>query len=124
MKQLNLMVITAFAAIVTLSGSVLADPPRVQGPTPSGQSLDQVREQTRTQQREDAKLKKMKRLVAKKYRISEAEVERNMQPPKPRPKKVDTGSIRQRSTYGDRFRSFNLPGYVLPDPRRLRPLER
>ncbi|MEH6628524.1 MAG: hypothetical protein V7739_18960 [Motiliproteus sp.] len=124
MNKLNLVVISAFAAIVTFSGPLLADPPRVQGPTPSGKSLDQVREQTRTQQREDAKLKEMKRLVAKKYRISETEVERHMQPPKPRPKKVDTGSLRQRSTYGDRFRPFNLPGYVLPDPRRLRPLDR
>ncbi len=127
MKKINLVVITAFTALVGLSTNVLADPPRISGPTQSGKTLDEVREQEQTKQREDAKFKKMKRLVAKKYGISVEEVDRRSKPTKPRKpraKKVNTGSVRQRGHYGDRFRSFNLPGYIGPDPRRLRPLDR
>ncbi|MCW8885706.1 MAG: hypothetical protein OQK12_10705 [Motiliproteus sp.] len=125
MKKLSVvMVMSAFVATITLSPPAMANPPRLQGPTPSGESLDVVKERASKKRAEDIKLKDLRRRVAARYGISEEEVERRARPPKPRPKKVDTGSVRQRSTYGDRFRSFNLPGYILPDPRKLRPLDR
>ncbi|MEH6822452.1 MAG: hypothetical protein V7629_00905 [Motiliproteus sp.] len=109
--------------VLSFANPALAAPPQVQSPTPSRETLDRVQARAQANRAQLAKLKQQKRRIIKTSRISPEKLVRPLQPPKPRPQPRDDGYIYPDRS-NERFSPFNLPGYVLPDPRKLRPLYR
>jgi hypothetical protein len=119
----TITVVSMLAGVLAaLPQIVLADPPRAQGPTRSGESLDRVQAREAAQAQERRNLDQLRKRAAVTYNVSEEEVERQSQPPRPRAPQPE-GKIYPRgdNVYGpagNRFRPLGFSPFI-PDPRKL-----